>query len=315
MPSTTHPSTTQSSPNSPVGRRTPRVDGPLKVSGKATYTSDFNFPGQLYGVPVAAAIAHGRIEKLDPSAAEKMPGVRAVLHRGNMGKIFRAVKGPGFQGVMDERRPPLEDDIIRYYGQYVAIVLAETLETAKAAADAVEVTYSENKPNVDGELNADKPEVESERGDAEKAFGEAAVKIDQTYVTPAETHNPIELHSTTAVWDGPDLTLYESSQAINNLRGVLAQMMGVPLENVRVITKFLGSGFGGKALAVDALSAGGGGGAAGGQAGETGSESQDDVPGGGPSPAHTAARSAGCVERGKAGFAATGLCESHVDSR
>lgn len=246
MASTTHPSTTQSTANSPVGRRTPRVDGPLKVSGRANYTSDFNFPGQLYGMPVAATIAQGRVEKVDTSAAEKMPGVRAILHRGNLQKIFRAVKGPGFQGVMDERRPPFEDDIVRYYGQYVAIVLAETFEAAKAAADAVEVTYSGNTPDVDLELKTDKPEVESHRGDAEKAFGDAAVKVDQTYVTPVETHNPIELHSTTAVWDGPNLTLYESSQAINNLRGVLAQMMGVPLENVRVITKFLGSGFGGK---------------------------------------------------------------------
>ena len=88
MASTTHPSTTQSTANSPVGRRTPRVDGPLKVSGRANYTSDFNFPGQLYGMPVGATIAHGRVEKVDSSAAEKMPGVRAILHRGNLQKIF-----------------------------------------------------------------------------------------------------------------------------------------------------------------------------------------------------------------------------------
>ena len=104
-----------------------------------------------------------------------MPGVRAIYHRGNMQKIFRAVKGPGFQGVMDERRPPFEDDVVRYYGQYVAIVLAETFENAKAAADAVEVSYSGNNPDVDLKLTTDKPEVESHRGDAEKAFGEAAM--------------------------------------------------------------------------------------------------------------------------------------------
>src|SRR5207244_2228341 len=88
--------------------------------------------------------------------------------------------------------------------------------------------------------------VDSQRGDAEGAFATAPVKIDQIYVTPTETHNPIELHATTAIWDGSTLTLYESSQGVVNLQSVLAQMFGLPKENVRVITKFLGSGFGGK---------------------------------------------------------------------
>jgi xanthine dehydrogenase YagR molybdenum-binding subunit len=112
MPATTHPSPT----TSPIGRKTPRIDGPQKVSGTATYASDFHFPGQLYAVPVEATIANGRLEKLDVSAAERMPNVRAVLHRGNVGKIFRSVKGPGFEGLTDERRPPFEDDVVRYYG-------------------------------------------------------------------------------------------------------------------------------------------------------------------------------------------------------
>src|SRR5438093_11980782 len=94
-------------PASPVGRDTPRVDGPRKVSGVAQYTSDFHFPGMLYAVPVEATIANGRVVKLDTTAAEKMPGVRAILHRENIGKIFRSVKVPGFAGITDERRPPL----------------------------------------------------------------------------------------------------------------------------------------------------------------------------------------------------------------
>src|SRR5688572_19360911 len=136
-------STTQEIPTaSPAGRSTPRVDGPLKVSGKAQYASDFHFPGMLYAVPVEATIANGRVVKLDTAAAEKMPGVRAIFHRENIGKIFRSVLGPGFEGVIDERRPPLEDDIIRYYGQYIALAVADTFETAKAAADAVRATYA-----------------------------------------------------------------------------------------------------------------------------------------------------------------------------
>src|SRR5467141_4146812 len=227
--------TTQETPTvSPIGRSTPRVDGPLKVSGKAQYASDVHFPGMLYAVPVEAAIANGRVVKLDTAAAQKMPGVRAILHRENIGKIFRSVQGPGFEGIMDERRPPFEDDVVRYYGQYIALAVADTFEAAKAAADAVRATYAKDKPNVGTDLKADDdPDVvattfapgerlQSQRGDAEAAFTTAPIKIDHTYVTPTETHNPIELHATTAVWDGSTLTLYEASQAVFNLKGILA---------------------------------------------------------------------------------------------
>jgi len=243
---------------SPIGQSTPRVDGPAKVTGTAQYTSDFHFPGMLYAVPVEATIANGRMVKLDTAAAEGMRGVRAVFRRGNIGKLFRSVLEPGFVGICDERRPPFEDDVVRYYGQFVALAVADTFEAAKAAADAVRVTYEADKPNVDTDLKPDDdPDViattysqehrlQSQRGDADGAFASAPIKLDQTYVTPTETHNPIELHATTAIWDGSMLTLYESTQGVVNLRSVLAQMLGVPKENVRVISKFLGSGFGGK---------------------------------------------------------------------
>ncbi len=243
---------------SPIGRGTPRVDGPQKVTGAAQYTTDFHFPGLLYAVPVEATVANGRVVKLDTAAAEKMPGVRAVFHRENIGQIFRSIPEPGFEGICEERRPPFEDDIVRYYGQYVALAVAETFEAAKAAADAVRVTYAKEKPNVATDLKADdepdevpttfepRKRLQSQRGDPEAAFASAPVKLDQTYVTPTETHNPMELHATTAVWEGSTLTLYESSQGVVNLRAVLAQMFGLPKENVRVISKFVGSGFGSK---------------------------------------------------------------------
>lgn len=252
-------SATQEIPTtSPIGRSTPRVDGPSKVSGKAQYTSDFHFPGTLYAVPVEATIANGRVVNLDTAAAEKMRGVRAIFHRENIGKIFRSTMGQGFEGICEERRPPFEDDVVRYYGQYIALAVADTFEAAKAAADAVRVTYAKDTPNVETHLKADdepdmvattfgmRHRLDSERGDAEAEFASAPVKIDQTYVTPAETHNPIELHATTAIWEGSTLTLYESSQGVVNLRGVLAEMFGLPKENVRVISKFVGSGFGSK---------------------------------------------------------------------
>src|SRR5438874_10977292 len=124
--------TTQETPTaSPIGRKTPRVDGPLKVSGVAQYASDFHFPGLLYAVPVEATIANGKIQKLDTTAAEKMPGVQAIFHRENIGKIFRSVQGQGFDGIGDEHRPPFEDDVVRSYGQYVALTVADTFEAAK----------------------------------------------------------------------------------------------------------------------------------------------------------------------------------------
>ncbi len=252
-------STTQEIPaTSPIGHSTPRVDGPLKVSGKAQYTSDFHFPGLLYAVPVEATIANGRVIKLDTAAAAKMPGVRAIFHRENIGKIFRSVPGQGIEGICDERRPPFEDDVVRYYGQYIALAVADTFETAKAAADAVRVTYDKEKPNVETHLEADdepdqvlttfgmRHRLDSQRGDPDAAFATAPVKLDETYVTPTETNNPLELHATTAIWEGSTLTLYESSQGVVNCRSVLAQMFGLPKENVRVISKFIGSGFGSK---------------------------------------------------------------------
>jgi xanthine dehydrogenase YagR molybdenum-binding subunit len=248
-----------------VGKDRPRIDGPLKVTGRAVYTSDHHFPGMLFAVPVSSTIARGKIEKLDTSAAEKMPGVRAIYHRENIGKLFRVAVSFGGDNwsMLDETRPPFEDDVIRYYGQYVALVVADTFEQAGAAADAVKVTYHREEPNVDPELGVERldgvrkkggsspkdlenAKIQSERGEPEAAFAQAPVQVDATYSLPAETHNPIELHSTVALWDGSSFTLYDTTQAVVNARNVLAQMLGVPKENVRVLSKFLGSGFGGK---------------------------------------------------------------------
>src|SRR5919106_5973839 len=135
-----------------IGKPQPRIDGPLKVSGAASYASDFHFPGLLYAVPVEATIANGKIEKLDTAEAENMPGVRAIFHRANIGKISRSVPGKGFEDICVERRPPFEDDVVRYYGQYVALAVADTFEAAKAAADAVGVSYSKEKPDVEADL-------------------------------------------------------------------------------------------------------------------------------------------------------------------
>lgn len=240
-----------SAPMSVIGKPRARVDGPLKVSGRAMYTSDYNFPDALYAVPVGSTIAKGEALQIDTAEAGQMPGVRVIYTRDNIGKLFRASVNPS-DGAdvarLDERRPPFEDDVIRYYGQYIALVIAETFEEAKAAADVVKVTYRQEPPNVSPSLfpDAGKSKTESERGDPDTAFRQAPVQVDQTYALPPETHNPIELHASVALWDGTSFTLYESTQAVVNHRNVMAQILGVPKENVRIISRFLGSGFGGK---------------------------------------------------------------------
>ena len=230
-----------------IGQPQSRIDGPLKVSGRAQYTSDIDLPDMLYAVPVCATIASGRVTSLEFAAAQAMPGVRVVLHRGNVGRFYRISGNSMETGFVDEARPPFEDDVIRYYGQYVAAVVAETFEAASNAAAAVKVGYEKTAHDVSDELEAKgEQHVQSERGDAASAFDTSEVTLDETYVTPVETHNPIELHATVAQWDGEGYTFYETTQAVSNHQGTLMQMLGLPKEKVRVISRYLGSGFGGK---------------------------------------------------------------------
>ncbi|MCC8405872.1 xanthine dehydrogenase family protein molybdopterin-binding subunit [Paraburkholderia sp. MMS20-SJTN17] len=240
-------STLPDSALSVLGRPQARIEGPLKVSGRAMYTADVELPDLLHAVPVCSTIASGRLTSLDLAAAEAMPGVHAVLHRGNVGPFYRIAGNEIDVGYVDEARPPFEDDVIRYYGQYIALVIADTFEAASAAAAAVKAGYDTAPHDVRDALQPDDaPTVESERGDAGSAFERAPVKLDATYVTPTETHNPIELHASVAHWDGDSYTFYETTQSIATHHGTLAQMLGMPKEKVRVISHYLGSGFGGK---------------------------------------------------------------------
>jgi xanthine dehydrogenase YagR molybdenum-binding subunit len=230
-----------------IGKPTPRIDGPLKTTGAAQYASDFHFEGLVHAVPVTAQIASGRIIRLDTATAETMPGVLLVLDHGNIGLLYRTVPGDD-NATNSEVRSAFEDEIVRHWGQYVAVVVAQTPEQATAAAAAVKVEYEAQPASIDASLGeyAGKPKSVSKRGDPDAAFAAAPVKIEQTYVTPIETHNPIEMHASVVVWDGDRVTLYETSQGVVNHRVVMAQVLGLPVENVRVVTRFLGSGFGGK---------------------------------------------------------------------
>jgi len=238
------------SPSEIIGAMVPRIDGPLKTTGMARYASDYNFRGMVYAVPVRSTIASGKILSIDSKAAEAMPGVLLVMHHGNVMPLYRNASG----GRISESRPPFEDETVSYWGQYVAAVVAETFQQAQAAAATVRVEYEPAKFNVDASLSdslppegqTGGPRVLSYRGDTEAAFASAPVQVDEVYTTPVETHNPMEMHATVAVWDGKKYTLYETSQGVMNHQTVMAQVLGEPKENVEVVSRFIGSGFGGK---------------------------------------------------------------------
>jgi xanthine dehydrogenase YagR molybdenum-binding subunit len=231
-----------------IGAVVPRIDGPLKTTGTARYAVDHNFPNLAHGVAVQSTIGKGRIRTINTSVAEKMPGVLLILHHGNIQGVFRTYPHQE-DGSMAESRPPFEDDKIYYWGQYVAAVVAETLEQARAAAETIRVDYEAEAPDVRLDLSAGftgDRESSWKRGDPDQALGAAPVVVDETYVTPVETHNPMEMHGTVAVWDGQGFTLYDGSQGVVGHHTTMSEVLGVPRENMRTISRFIGSGFGGK---------------------------------------------------------------------
>ena len=234
--------------NSIIGAAVSRIDAPAKVSGKAQYALDHPLDNVAYGVAVPSTVGNARIASIDTSAAERMPGVLAILHHGNTEPLFRPAEQLEHSRA-GEIRPPFEDDQVYYYGQFVALVVASTFEQAHDAASRVQVHYDVSKPAVllsDAPPPQGPPRIHYSRGDADQALESAPVKIDETYVIPTETHNPMEMHATIASWQGDKLTLYASTQGVVNYQKVLSEVLGTPLEDITVISPFCGSGFGGK---------------------------------------------------------------------
>jgi len=147
-------------PTAVIGASLSRVDGPLKTTGSARYASDYNFPGMVYAVPIGATVASGKIRSIDTSAAEKMPGVLTVLHYGNFDHVYRNASG----GRNSEQRPPFEDETVYYWGQYVALAVAETFAQAQAAAAAVKISYAPDKFNVSTDLSDPMPAIGASSG-------------------------------------------------------------------------------------------------------------------------------------------------------
>ncbi|WP_426113014.1 xanthine dehydrogenase family protein molybdopterin-binding subunit [Pseudomonas sp. DSP3-2-2] len=240
-----------------IGKPQRRIDGRLKVSGVARYAADHPMPGMLYAYGVYSSIAKGRILAIKDEQAKNMPGVVTILHHGNFPRLHRTPETPmTFAAILsaarlDERRLPFEDDRVSYPGQFVALVVAESFEQARAAAYRVNVDYESAEP-VKSLADALRTQGAREggrghaRGTPEPAFQAAAMRLDVTYTTPVETHNPMEMHATTAWWQDGRLFLYEASQAVTNHRNVLANSFDLPPDRVEVRAPFIGSGFGSK---------------------------------------------------------------------
>jgi xanthine dehydrogenase YagR molybdenum-binding subunit len=233
-----------------------RVDGPLKVTGAAKYPAEFNLPNLAYAFLVMSPIAKGTITAIDSSAAEKSPGVLAVITHLNAPKLAEPPNDQKRVGIRIEEREPLADDKISYGGQYVAAVVADTSENARHAASLLKISYAPEKPVLRKEdaTREEKPqkhldrELQKIKGDVGAALArDDLVKIENTYSTPTETHNPMETHATIASWDAPDrLTIYDATQYVKGAQGIVAQAFGLPRDNVHVICPFVGGAFGSK---------------------------------------------------------------------
>jgi len=233
-----------------------RVDGPLKVTGAAKYPAEFNLPNLAYAFLVMSPIAKGTITAIDSSAAEKSPGVLAVITHLNAPKLAEPPNDQKRVGIRIEEREPLADDKISYGGQYVAAVVADTSENARHAASLLKISYAPEKPVLRKEdaTREEKPQKHLDRefqkikGDVGAALArDDLVKIENTYSTPTETHNPMETHATIASWDAPDrLTIYDATQYVKGAQGIVAQAFGLPRDNVHVICPFVGGAFGSK---------------------------------------------------------------------
>src|SRR6202007_696093 len=230
-----------------VGKPIDRVDGRLKVPGGARYAYEMQQDKVLYGFVVEASIGKGTIRSIDTRAAEKAPGVALVL-------THRSAPAQG-TGNHREAHPVLPGPAVTYYGQPVAFVVAESFEEARAAAYLVDVKYDRspgkyalrnNLREARAPHQKDGAPADSAIGDFAGAFASAPVQIDVTYTTPLQSHAMMEPHATLATWDGDKLILHTANQMLNQGQQVIATTLKMPAANIRLISPFIGGGFGGK---------------------------------------------------------------------
>jgi xanthine dehydrogenase YagR molybdenum-binding subunit len=234
-----------------IGEPITRVDGIAKVTGTAKYAAEFEVPNLAYGVLVTSTIPSGRISGMNVAAARRAPGVIEIITTANAPKLP--------QGGKAAVKPPagrvlslLQDNLVHYNNQPIAVVIAESLEQALYASTLLEPRYQSDPAKLDfqagfatahpGGHGKDPSDVSA--GKAEQGMGEADVKIDEIYTTPMETHNPMEPHATIAQWEGEKLTLHDATQYISGVKQTVARTLGIPDDNVRVLCPYTGGGFG-----------------------------------------------------------------------
>lgn len=242
-------------PKENMGQPVARIDGRAKVTGSARYAADFPLANVAHGYLLTSTIAKGRIAGFDLAAAQSVPGVINIYTHQNAPKL-KEVKFFADGGYSATRIVPLNAPEIHHEGQIIGLVVAETYEAAREAAQRVVVSYSAqaptpgfDHPGVKREEAADvsKRHEDPKVGDADTAFLDAPVQIDAAYETPTQHHNAIELYATSCAWDGDNLTVYEPSQFVNGLKHGLAEQLDIKPDRIRVLSPFVGGAFGSKA--------------------------------------------------------------------
>lgn len=240
-----------------IGKPVDRYEGPLKVSGTAPYAYEVEPPSPpAYGVLVTSTIARGRILNVDLSRAEAAPGVLLAWSHANVPRQGEVVGD--FSFFAPRSSPALASDRVPYFGKPIAFVVADTLENARAAADMVKVTYESEEATVLLRASLDQAVMppgqrDIEIGDFEAGFAAAPVQLDDVWTTPIQNHCQMEPHATTAWWDGDKCVVHTSIQMVRLAQMGLALTLDVPPENVRLLTRYIGGGFGGKGTFVDDL--------------------------------------------------------------
>ena len=233
-----------------IGQPIDRVDGRLKVTGRAKYAAEFSVPNLVHAVLVQSTIGAGAITGFELDEAKSMPGVVAIITPENALKF--SPKGGAQQAV---RAPLLQDMSIAFNGQHIAVVVADSLDRASDAASRIRVKYRRDEPvtSMDSVLgqayppkqfrNGERP-PDSMRGNPDQTYDSGAAKVDATYITPTEHHNPMEPHATIAQWDGDRLTVWTATQGISGAQTTLATLFSIDPADVRVICPYVGGGFG-----------------------------------------------------------------------
>ncbi|GAC1674523.1 MAG: xanthine dehydrogenase family protein molybdopterin-binding subunit [Steroidobacteraceae bacterium] len=233
-----------------IGQPLDRVDGVRKITGNATYTDDIDLAHQAHAVLVLSTVPKARIVSIDTSAAEQLAGIVLVMTSLNAPRLPDGGRA-GVKSPAGRVLNLLQDNQVHYDRQPLAIVVAETLEQATAAADRVAVRYDESPAKLDfarEQASAHSPaqvngeDADSARGD--HVPGQMSGQVDESYETPMQHHNPLEPHATLAHWSGDHLTVYDSTQYISGTQETLAKVLGIPRGHVRVVCPFVGGGFG-----------------------------------------------------------------------